>query len=167
MRFRTRCLKSLQRIFELGSNRSTLKRGLLRHRLRHHQQRQVGRRRLGRSRRCLSSWRFWGKASHAFSDEFLRDPLRSRWTWRVLEGSRLRLLGIASNAPPKVDGQRPEVWPYDTMTQQIRDTDAVIAGFGRFGYVADRPLATAVYRLSAPRPEGREIILQLLNSGNS
>jgi len=34
-----------------------------------------------------------------------------------------------------------------TMTQQIRDIDAVIEGFGRFGYVADRPLATAIYLL--------------------
>src|SRR5271165_6572808 len=33
------------------------------------------------------------------------------------------------------------------MTQQIRDINAVIEGFGRFGYVADRPLATAIYLL--------------------
>src|SRR5260370_38338935 len=33
------------------------------------------------------------------------------------------------------------------MAQQIRDIDAVIEGFGRFGYVADRPLATAIYLL--------------------
>src|SRR5580704_6713854 len=33
------------------------------------------------------------------------------------------------------------------MTQQIRDIDAVIEGFGRFGYVGDRPLATAIYLL--------------------
>jgi MoxR-like ATPase len=33
------------------------------------------------------------------------------------------------------------------MAQQIRDIDAVIGGFGRFGYVADRPLATAIYLL--------------------
>ena len=33
------------------------------------------------------------------------------------------------------------------MTQQIRDIDAVIESFSRFGYVADRSLATAVYLL--------------------
>src|SRR6202162_3955460 len=33
------------------------------------------------------------------------------------------------------------------MAQEIRDIDAVIESFARFGYVADRPLATAVYLL--------------------
>jgi MoxR-like ATPase len=33
------------------------------------------------------------------------------------------------------------------MTQQIRDIDAVVERFSRFGYVADRSLATAVYLL--------------------
>ena len=33
------------------------------------------------------------------------------------------------------------------MTQDLTDIDAVIAGFGRFGYISDRELATAVYLL--------------------
>src|ERR1700757_781867 len=33
------------------------------------------------------------------------------------------------------------------MAQQIRDIDGVMASFGSFGYVADRPLATAIYLL--------------------
>src|SRR6202162_319130 len=33
------------------------------------------------------------------------------------------------------------------MAQEIRDIDAVIESFARFGYVADRPLATAIYPL--------------------
>jgi len=33
------------------------------------------------------------------------------------------------------------------MAQQIRDIDGVMASFGSLGYVADRPLATAVYLL--------------------
>src|SRR5580704_8804030 len=86
MRFQTRCLKSLQRTLRLGSNRSAPSRAL--HRC-PRQPGQVQLTSLGRSRLCLLSYRFWWKASYAFSGEYLRDRLHS--VPRVSEGSSLCL----------------------------------------------------------------------------
>src|SRR5260370_20778699 len=47
--------------------------------------------------------------------------------------------GVSSNVPPRGKQRR-----LTTMAQQIRDIDAVIGGFGRFGYVADRPLVAGI-----------------------
>src|SRR5580704_1813160 len=144
MRFQTRCLKSLQRTLRLGSNRSAPSRAL--HRC-PRQPGQVQLTSLGRSRLCLLSCRLWGKASYAFSGEYLRDRLHS--VPRVSEGSSLCLFlkEAKAGAFAYAGGKGWSLCLLDTMTQQIRDIDAVIEGFGRFGYVADRPLATAIYLL--------------------